>query len=256
MPDDAAHPDPSAPVPGPVPTRAWPPAPVLRTDRLTLAEWRVEEADAVLDMYSRIEVVRWAGGPQSALTSPAGARERVEGWWTRAAGGPPRGIWATRRRPATGAADDDSSADREAGRTAGRDLAAERGQDGHLAGPAENPTDLPDAPTYLGSTDRPVGTALLVDLPASSPDGSRPPSGHLEIGWHLHPDAWGLGYATEAARAVLAHAAAYGVTEILAVTHPDNLPSQAVARRIGMRHMGRTREFYDTEVELFSLALG
>lgn len=244
-PDEDARPDPSAPVPGVVPTRAWPSAPVLRTDRLTLAEWRVEEADAVLDMYSRIEVVRWAGGPQSALTSLDGARERVEGWWTRAAGGPPRGIWAIRPRP-TPEAEGDA---RVAGRAADRDRAADPGRESDLAGSAGDPAGP-------GTTDRPVGTALLVDLPASSPDGSRPPSGHLEIGWHLHPDAWGLGYATEAARAVLAHAAAHGVTEVLAVTHLENLPSQAVARRIGMRHVGRTREFYDTEVELFSLALG
>ncbi|MGC5627736.1 GNAT family N-acetyltransferase [Georgenia sp. Z1344] len=98
-----------------------------------------------------------------------------------------------------------------------------------------------------------VGAVLLVDLPASSPDRSRPPSGDLEIGWHLHPDRWGSGYATEAARAVLAHAWAHGVRRVLAVTHPDNAASQAVARRIGMRHEGRTTAYYDTEAELFAI---
>lgn len=100
-----------------------------------------------------------------------------------------------------------------------------------------------------------VGAAMLVDLPASSPDGSRPPSGDLEIGWHLHPDRWGNGYATEAAAVVLDHARRSGLRRVLAVTHPDNVASQAVARRIGMRHEGRSHAYYDTEVELFVLEL-
>ncbi|MGO1174527.1 MAG: GNAT family N-acetyltransferase [Actinomycetaceae bacterium] len=101
--------------------------------------------------------------------------------------------------------------------------------------------------------ERPVGAVLLVDLPASSTEGSRPPSGHLEIGWHLHPDHWGRGYASEAARAVLDHAWAGGLGRVLAVTHPDNAASQAVAQRIGMRAQGRTTDFYDTESELFAI---
>ena len=38
----------------------------------------------------------------------------------------------------------------------------------------------------------PAGTLLLKPLP----DGV----GEVEVGWHLHPDSWGRGYATEAAR--------------------------------------------------------
>jgi RimJ/RimL family protein N-acetyltransferase len=57
----------------------------------------------------------------------------------------------------------------------------------------------------------------------------------VEIGWRLARDAWGHGYATEAALAVLD----FGFTtlhlpEILAVTTATNLRSQAVMRRIGM----------------------
>ena len=59
--------------------------------------------------------------------------------------------------------------------------------------------------------------------------------------------------ATEAAAAVLAHAWAAGVARVLAVTHPDNHPSQAVARRIGLQGRGRTHDYYDTESELFGL---
>jgi RimJ/RimL family protein N-acetyltransferase len=57
----------------------------------------------------------------------------------------------------------------------------------------------------------------------------------VEIGWRLARSAWGHGYATEAALAVLA----YGfdtleLPEILAVTTAGNRHSQAVMSRIGM----------------------
>ncbi|MEU9375927.1 GNAT family N-acetyltransferase [Streptomyces sp. NPDC048255] len=57
----------------------------------------------------------------------------------------------------------------------------------------------------------------------------------VEIGWRLARAAWGQGYATEAARAVLEHGFdALGLPEVLAVTTAGNLRSQAVMRRIGM----------------------
>jgi len=75
----------------------------------------------------------------------------------------------------------------------------------------------------------------------------------VEIGWQLHPDAWGQGYATEAARAVSVDAFARGQCRIIAVTHPDNHASQAVCRRIGMRHLAATTRCRDTSCELFEL---
>ncbi|MED7928319.1 GNAT family N-acetyltransferase [Nonomuraea sp. LP-02] len=57
----------------------------------------------------------------------------------------------------------------------------------------------------------------------------------VEIGWRLARSAWGQGYATEAALAVLAHGFdALELPEILAVTTATNHRSQAVMRRIGM----------------------
>ncbi|MEU5666817.1 GNAT family N-acetyltransferase [Streptomyces longwoodensis] len=61
------------------------------------------------------------------------------------------------------------------------------------------------------------------------------PFAGVEIGWRLAREAWGKGYATEAARAVLDFGFdTLGLPEILAVTTATNLRSQAVMRRIGM----------------------
>ena len=43
--------------------------------------------------------------------------------------------------------------------------------------------------------------------------------GEVEVGWHLHPDSWGRGYATEAARAVIAQGFEAGLPEVYAVVH-------------------------------------
>ena len=56
------------------------------------------------------------------------------------------------------------------------------------------------------------------------------PGGRPELGWTLHPEHWGNGYATEAARAVLDWFDGSGVISLIA---PDNLRSQRVAGRLG-----------------------
>jgi RimJ/RimL family protein N-acetyltransferase len=61
------------------------------------------------------------------------------------------------------------------------------------------------------------------------------PFSGVEIGWRLARQAWGHGYATEAAQASLAFGfESLALPEILAVTTLTNLRSQAVMRRIGM----------------------
>jgi RimJ/RimL family protein N-acetyltransferase len=69
---------------------------------------------------------------------------------------------------------------------------------------------------------------------AHTPDTPPVPVG-VEIGWALAPDAWGSGYAVEAARAVIADGfARTAAAEILAFTGSANLRSQAVMQRLGM----------------------
>jgi RimJ/RimL family protein N-acetyltransferase len=87
---------------------------------------------------------------------------------------------------------------------------------------------------------RPIGTGLLASLPRS--DGT--PSDAVEIGWHLHPDAWGRGYATEMGHALLAYARAHGLEPVRAVVYPDNTASRAVCRRLGMTEVGITDRWY------------
>ncbi|MFN3615087.1 MAG: GNAT family N-acetyltransferase [Rubrimonas sp.] len=55
-----------------------------------------------------------------------------------------------------------------------------------------------------------------------------------EVGWGLHHDARGRGYATEAAAAAMDYAVdVLGWTDVIHVIDPANLPSQGVARRLG-----------------------
>jgi RimJ/RimL family protein N-acetyltransferase len=82
----------------------------------------------------------------------------------------------------------------------------------------------------------PAGSVLLKPLPNGD--------GEIEIGWHLHPDSWGRGIATEAATALLSYGVANGVQEIWAVTDLDNHRSAAVCHKIGMRLLGITNRWY------------
>jgi RimJ/RimL family protein N-acetyltransferase len=94
-----------------------------------------------------------------------------------------------------------------------------------------------------------VGMALLIPLPPSEGFDSA----HHEIGWHLHPDAWGRGYATEAVSALVDRAFAAEIPALYAVTDPDNVRSQAVCRRLGMTDLGLRADWYDQELRAFRL---
>lgn len=164
----------------------------LETERLVIRPWRHEEAERLLDIQSRIEVVKWLGDGEPVLMKDLDeAHARIDRYAERS-DPPPRGIWAIERRT-----------------------------DGVV-----------------------VGTVLLVTLPNDE-------HGEVEIGWHLHPDSWGSGYATEAARAALAHGFAAGLPEIIAVAHVGNAASTAVMRRLGMTDRGIVEKWYEEPSECF-----
>ncbi|MDG2520810.1 GNAT family N-acetyltransferase [Caulobacter segnis] len=57
----------------------------------------------------------------------------------------------------------------------------------------------------------------------------------VEIGWRLAREAWGAGYASEAALAAIRHGFdTLGLEQIVSFTATENLRSQAVMQRIGM----------------------
>jgi RimJ/RimL family protein N-acetyltransferase len=92
---------------------------------------------------------------------------------------------------------------------------------------------------------QPCGSVLLVTLPRS--DGLV--SDAVEVGWHLHPSAWGRGIASAAARMVLDRAREAGLSRVHAVVHPGNERSAQVCARLGMSLAGRTEEWYGVALD-------
>lgn len=171
----------------------------LTTSRLLLRPWRHDDAARVLDLYRRLEVVRWLGdGPPRVMESLDQAHAAVDRWAARSVT-PPLGFWA-----------------------------AEVLETGVVA-----------------------GTVLLAGLPtAEEADASGP---DIEVAWHFHPDSWGHGYATEAARRLVRHGFDHGLPRIWALTHLDNAPSQRVCERLGLRHVGSEQRWYDVPMEVYRL---
>lgn len=104
-----------------------------------------------------------------------------------------------------------------------------------------------------------AGTVMITPCPNSDPVD-------LQMGWHLHPDATGQGYATEAARAMLDWAYAHFSSEhgdggvpgrpeldvLWCGMFPDNHGSAAIAGRLGLDDLGvRDDPWYDGDSHLF-----
>lgn len=65
--------------------------------------------------------------------------------------------------------------------------------------------------------------------------GAPDENGHVTIGYGLVPSAQGMGYASEALRALLRFARDQGVSCVHGDTDLDNLASQRVMEAVGMR---------------------
>jgi len=87
----------------------------------------------------------------------------------------------------------------------------------------------------LERRDQPRSGVLLGFVGLAFP-GYLPSLAHrLELGWRLRRDAWGQGYATEAAIAVRDHAVeVLGVRDLISIIHPENERSRRVAEKLGM----------------------
>ena len=79
-----------------------------------------------------------------------------------------------------------------------------------------------------------LGWVLLIAEDAIGPE--------VEIGWRLRRTAWGQGFATEAARPVLAHGInSVGLVRVIADIQPGNAASRRVAEKLGMHEHGQAR---------------
>jgi RimJ/RimL family protein N-acetyltransferase len=75
----------------------------------------------------------------------------------------------------------------------------------------------------------------------------------VEIGWRLGRGAWGRGYATEAARSVLAHGfGELSLPEILATVFPENVRSVRVTEKLGMAHVATSTHPGGRPVAIYS----
>ena len=85
----------------------------------------------------------------------------------------------------------------------------------------------------LWAVDAPEGFIGFVGLARPRFEAHFTPA--MEIGWRLARHSWGHGYATEAARTVLAHAfTELGMDRIVSFTAHTNARSRAVMRRLGL----------------------
>ena len=74
----------------------------------------------------------------------------------------------------------------------------------------------------------------------------------IEVGYRLDPQAWGQGFATEGARAIVQYGFDdLGLHRIIGVTHRDNLASQRVLLKAGLDDCGWGR-YYGRRLRLFA----
>jgi RimJ/RimL family protein N-acetyltransferase len=166
----------------------------IETERLILRPFIDSDAERVLDIHSRLDVIRWLSDPPYVpMADLDEARTWLANWASLPEGGP-----------------------YDVG------LAIEVKETGAM-----------------------VGAVMIVPEPNANYD-------ERQIGWHLHPDAVGYGYATEAAAALLDDAFGRGLDEIWCGMFPDNAPSAAVAERLGLRPLGVVPDpWYEGEGRLF-----
>lgn len=188
------------------PTRATLPSAWLlpiETDRLRLRPYAHGDAPRVLDIHSRLDVIRWLGDPPF---TPMASLDEARAWID----------------------DLNELAEAHPGCIG---LAAEVRDTGVVA-----------------------GTVMITPCPNSDPPD-------LQVGWHLHPDSTGRGYATEGARALLDVAYAHFdgsapdrplLDEVWCGMYPDNQPSAAIAVRLGLEDLGILKDpWYEGDSHLF-----
>lgn len=80
-----------------------------------------------------------------------------------------------------------------------------------------------------------------------------PETGRIEIAWSTTREAWGKGYASEAANAAIAFTfAKSGLAQLDCYLRPDNTASRRVAEKVGFRYQD-TRFIYDRPLRYYKM---
>lgn len=73
--------------------------------------------------------------------------------------------------------------------------------------------------------------------------------GVAELGYRLHPDHWGRGYAAEGAAALVEHGRATGLTRVVAYAMAVNTGSRRVLEKVGLAHVRTFHEEWPDYIE-------
>jgi RimJ/RimL family protein N-acetyltransferase len=92
-----------------------------------------------------------------------------------------------------------------------------------------------------------IGGATLLPLP---------PDDEFEVGWALHPRAWGHGYATETGLALSRWAFDQGIEQVVALVRPANTRAIAMVQRMGMEWVGETEKYHGLRLQEYRLRPG
>jgi RimJ/RimL family protein N-acetyltransferase len=155
----------------------------IDTERLVLRPYTDADAPRVLDIHSRLDVIRWLGNPPYV---PMATLDEALEWIAR------------HNRQADGA-----------------------------------PFECTRA-IEVRRTGVVAGSALISRVSVLGQEWA----GEYEVGWHLHPDSAGHGYATEAAAAVLDDAFSRGLEHVWCGMFAHNEPSARVALKLGLPELG------------------
>ncbi len=156
----------------------------IETERLVLRAYAEADAQRVLDIHSRLDVIQWLGNPPYV---PMASLDEALAWIIR------------HNRTAEVAPFERTYA-----------------------------IEVRDAGVVAGS-------AMISRVSRLGVDEWE---GEYEVGWHLHPDSHGHGYATEAAAAVLDDAFERGLEHVWCGMFAHNTPSARVALKLGLRELG------------------
>jgi ribosomal-protein-alanine N-acetyltransferase len=76
----------------------------------------------------------------------------------------------------------------------------------------------------------------------------------IEVGYHFYRSFWGKGFAPEAAKLFMDYAFTNQLTNsIISLIHPQNIKSQRVAIKNGLKKDGKTMKF-DTEFDIYRMS--